>query len=91
MKIVNMHAAKTTLSQLVEDVLNGDTVFIARNGKPVVQLHAVDDSQALRPIGLHQIPPGTVTDDSCLFEYMTEDELFSPTDPLNMSDETLSP
>lgn len=90
MKIVNMHAAKTTLSQLVEDVLNGEEVFIARNGKPVVQLQAIG-SKAKRPMGLHLIPLGTVTDDSCLFEYMTEDELFSPTDPLNMSDETLSP
>lgn len=90
MKIVNMHAAKTTLSQLVEDVLNGEEVFIARNGTPVVQLNAVG-SKTMRPIGLHRIPPGTVTDDSCLFEYMTEDELFSPTDPLNISDETISP
>ncbi|CAN5458468.1 hypothetical protein BH10BAC6_BH10BAC6_04420 [soil metagenome] len=90
MKIVNMHAAKTTLSQLVEDVLNGEEVFIARNGTPVVQLNAVG-SKTTRPIGLHRIPHGTVTDDSCLFEYMTEDELFSSTDPLNISDETISP
>lgn len=92
MKIVNMHAAKTTLSQLVEDVLNGEEVFIARNGSPVVQLKAVG-SKTERPIGLHQIPPGMVTDDSCLFEPMSEEELNSyldsPTDPLNQDRETL--
>jgi len=92
MRIVNMHAAKTTLSQLVEDVLNGEEVFIARNGTPVVQLNAIG-SKTMRPIGLHRIPPGTVTDDSCLFEPMSEEELNSyldsPTDPLNQNHETL--
>ena len=35
---VNMHEAKTKLSQLVERALRGETVYIARNGEPAVRL-----------------------------------------------------
>ena len=54
MKMVNMHTAKSTLSQLVEDVLQGEDVVIARNGKPVARLvpFATVPEAELRPIGL---------------------------------------
>jgi prevent-host-death family protein len=35
---VNMHEAKTQLSQLAERALNGETIIIAKAGKPIVQL-----------------------------------------------------
>ena len=35
---VNMHEAKTTLSQLVDRVTEGEEVVIARNGEPVALL-----------------------------------------------------
>lgn len=38
MKVVNMHEAKTTLSQLVEQVERGEEVVLARAGQPVVRL-----------------------------------------------------
>ena len=38
MKQVNIHEAKTNLSQLVEAALAGEEVVIARAGKPAVQL-----------------------------------------------------
>ncbi|RLD98496.1 MAG: type II toxin-antitoxin system prevent-host-death family antitoxin [Aquificota bacterium] len=38
MSVVNMHEAKTRLSQLVEEVLEGKEVIIARAGKPVAKL-----------------------------------------------------
>ena len=38
MPTVNMHDAKTQLSQLVEAAERGESVIIARNGKPAVQL-----------------------------------------------------
>ena len=38
MKKVNIHEAKTHLSRLVQDVLNGEEVVIARDNKPVVRL-----------------------------------------------------
>ena len=52
--MVNMHSAKSTLSQLVEDVLQGEDVVIARNGKPVARLvpFATVIEAELRPIGL---------------------------------------
>ena len=36
--IVNMHEAKSTLSKLVEKVVGGEEVVIARAGKPVAKL-----------------------------------------------------
>jgi prevent-host-death family protein len=38
MRQVNMHEAKSHLSALVEEVLAGGEVVIARAGKPLVQL-----------------------------------------------------
>jgi prevent-host-death family protein len=38
MKTVNMHEAKTTLSQLIERAQRGEEIFIARDSKPVVRL-----------------------------------------------------
>jgi prevent-host-death family protein len=43
-KIVNMHEAKTTLSQLVEQVENGEEVILARAGKPVARVVALRSS-----------------------------------------------
>jgi prevent-host-death family protein len=37
-KFVNVHAAKTQLSQLVARAERGERIIIARNGKPVAQL-----------------------------------------------------
>ena len=37
-KPVNVHAAKTRLSQLVARAERGERIIIARNGKPVAQL-----------------------------------------------------
>jgi prevent-host-death family protein len=52
MIVINMHEAKTTLSQLVEMALHGETVIIARRGVPAVRLEPVSDSDSQRPIGL---------------------------------------
>lgn len=37
-RIVNMHEAKTHLSELVEAAERGESITIARNGKPAVKL-----------------------------------------------------
>lgn len=42
MRQVNMHEAKTRLSGLVEEVLAGGEVVIARAGKPVARLVPFD-------------------------------------------------
>ena len=36
--MVNIHAAKTHLSRLVEQAEHGEEIIIARNGKPVARL-----------------------------------------------------
>jgi prevent-host-death family protein len=41
MKTVNVHEAKSTLSRLLEEVERGETVVIARNGRPVAELTAI--------------------------------------------------
>ena len=38
MKTINIHAAKTHLSALVEEALAGEEIIIAKAGKPVVRL-----------------------------------------------------
>lgn len=40
-EVVNIHAAKTHLSKLLERVENGETIVIARAGKPVAELTPV--------------------------------------------------
>jgi prevent-host-death family protein len=42
--IVNIHAAKTNLSKLIERAEAGEEVVIARNGQPVVRLTPVAKS-----------------------------------------------
>jgi prevent-host-death family protein len=37
-KIVNVHQAKTNLSQLLADVEHGEDIVIARNGTPIALL-----------------------------------------------------
>jgi prevent-host-death family protein len=39
--IVNIHAAKTNLSKLIEAAEAGEEVVIARNGKPAVRLSRI--------------------------------------------------
>ena len=41
---VNMHEAKSKLSQLVDAALSGEPVTIARAGRPVAKLVALSDS-----------------------------------------------
>ena len=39
---VNMHEAKTNLSRLVEKAVQGESVVIAKAGKPMVRIVAID-------------------------------------------------
>jgi prevent-host-death family protein len=51
---VNMHEAKTRLSQLVELVKRGERVVIARDGVPVVELVRLEPGQVNRRGGQWQ-------------------------------------
>ena len=52
MKILNIHQAKTHLSRLIEEVVEGETVVVAKAGKPMVQLVPVAAVGGGRPLGL---------------------------------------
>ena len=51
MKVVNMHEAKTNFSKLLALVEAGDEVVIARAGKPVAKLVALEPNVSKRRIG----------------------------------------
>ena len=53
MRAVNMHEAKTHLSRLVEAAANGEPFIIARAGKPVVKVVALEapDAGSVRRVG----------------------------------------
>lgn len=49
MKTVNIHIAKTHLSRLVEEAAAGEPFIIAKAGKPMVKVVAVDAPEAMKP------------------------------------------
>ena len=53
MRTVNMHEAKTHLSRLVEAAANGEPFIIARAGKPVVKVVALEapETGSVRRVG----------------------------------------
>jgi prevent-host-death family protein len=48
---VNIHEAKTHLSKLVDRAAGGETVVIARAGKPLVRVSALDAPAEPRRLG----------------------------------------
>lgn len=59
MRTVNIHEAKTHLSQLLALVESGEEVVIARSGKPVARLSPIrptDQRVFGRDRGLYQVP-----------------------------------
>lgn len=52
MRQINIHEAKTHLSRLVEDVVRGDEIVIAKAGKPVARLVGIETDHAPRRRGL---------------------------------------
>ncbi|MGH2441738.1 MAG: type II toxin-antitoxin system Phd/YefM family antitoxin [Chloroflexota bacterium] len=52
MRQVNIHEAKTYLSQLIQEVAGGGAIIIANAGKPVARLVAIDRLSTPRPRGL---------------------------------------
>jgi prevent-host-death family protein len=54
MKTVNIHAAKTQLSALVEEAASGKEIIIAKAGKPVARLMPLDQKKFDRRPGRHK-------------------------------------
>ncbi len=68
-KQVNVAEAKATLSQLLDDAARGEDVVIARAGKPIARLVAVEEPK-WRVLGFMEFD----VDDSA-FDPLTGDEL----------------
>ena len=69
MTTVNIHEAKTHLSRLLDRVLAGEEIVIAKAGKPIARLVPAEEAKPRKP-GLAE---GRVTE--AFFEPLPEDEL----------------
>jgi prevent-host-death family protein len=52
MRTVNIHAAKTHLSRLVDDAAGGEEIIIAKAGKPVARLMPLAPARPKRRLGI---------------------------------------
>jgi prevent-host-death family protein len=50
--VVNVHEAKTHFSKLIERVLAGERIVVARAGRPVIELKRVEEEPFTRPLGI---------------------------------------
>jgi prevent-host-death family protein len=73
MRTINIHEAKTHLSKLVEEAAKGESFVIAKAGKPLVKVTALDTPEAgqTRRLGF-LAGKMTVPDD---FDRMGNDEI----------------
>ncbi len=51
METINVHAAKSQLSRLLDAVAGGEEVVIAKAGKPVARLISIDNPKQPRQLG----------------------------------------
>lgn len=52
MRTINIHEAKTHLSRLIEEVMGGMEIIIAKAGKPVVKLVPLNKTLKKRKLGI---------------------------------------
>lgn len=69
MPAINVHKAKTHLSELLDRAIAGEEIVIARAGKPLVRLVPVEERQQRQP----GIAEGRVTE--AFFEPLPPEEL----------------
>ena len=73
---VNVHQAKSTLSQLLAEVEKGGEVIIARNGVPVARLVPVRKPINRQPGALRNMPGWeNFVYDKSIFAPMTDEEM----------------
>ena len=51
MKVINVQEAKTHLSRLIEEAAGGESILLAKHGKPLVKLSAYKPELENRPLG----------------------------------------
>ena len=92
MKVVNIHAAKTQLSRLIAEVLEGEDVVIAKAGAPVVRLVPVAPREGPRRLGA--LAGAIVESDDCWASDAETEALFYDADlepPLRRVTEPAAP
>lgn len=75
MATVNVHEAKTRLSQLIAEAEAGGEVIIARNGKPVARLVPCAGTPAVRRFGALGALGGRMETGEAFFDPLPEAEL----------------
>jgi prevent-host-death family protein len=77
MTIVSVHEAKTHLSRLINRVLAGEEITVARGKEPVIKLVPAGQSKKKRTLGwlAHTLPPGQPAIPDSFWEPMSEEEL----------------
>ena len=70
---VNIHEAKTQFSRLVDAAADGETIVIAKAGKPVAKITRLDSAAAVRRLGFLE-GRGSIPDD---FDRMGQAEIAS--------------
>lgn len=63
MKQVTIHEAKTHLSRLIQDVLRGEQVIIAKGSRPLVELRALPAARPKRIPGVFAGGEYSIADD----------------------------
>jgi prevent-host-death family protein len=51
-RIINIHEAKTHLSKIIDDVVAGHEVIIAKAGKPMARLSPLNGAPTAKKLGL---------------------------------------
>ena len=73
MNVLNIHQAKTQLTKLVEQAAQGESFIIAKAGKPMVKVVALDAPQTKKPKRLDSLKGQfSIPDD---FDRMFEKEI----------------
>lgn len=75
MNSVNIHAAKTHLSQLVEKAAKGEAVIIAKSGKPIAKLVAMDAPTPAQRKRIGFLAGQITVPDADAFNRMGDDEI----------------
>ena len=77
MRTVNVSEAKATLSDLLERVLDGESIAIGRRGKAEVRLVAIERAPEHRSLGIIAVPDYWMSED---FDEPLDDvaDLFDP-------------
>ena len=73
MQTVNIHEAKTQLSKLIEQAVNGESFIIAKAGKPMVKVIKIDapEASSIKRLGFMAGQISTPKD----FDEMGKDEI----------------